>query len=65
MGAWFYMQSRLRAATDGRLPVRYIGRPEQASPAEGSIDDHQEEQARIVAAAFAGVREAQLSVSDD
>lgn len=65
MGAWFYMEQRLRSFTDGRLPVRYIGRREQASPAEGSIDDHQEEQARIVAAAFAGVREAQLSVSDD
>lgn len=65
MGAWSYMEPRLRALVDGRLPPRYVGRPEQASPAEGSIDDHQEEQARIVNAAFASLREAQLSVSDD
>jgi 2-oxoglutarate dehydrogenase E1 component len=65
MGAWFYMEPRLRALVDERLPVRYVGRREQASPAEGSIDDHQEEQARIVNAAFTGLREAQLSVSDD
>jgi 2-oxoglutarate dehydrogenase E1 component len=30
--------------------VRYIGRPERASPAEGYADAHQAEQARIVAA---------------
>jgi 2-oxoglutarate dehydrogenase E1 component len=29
--------------------VRYVGRPERASPAEGHADAHQTEQARIVA----------------
>ncbi len=53
MGAWFYMEPRLRELTSGDLPVRYVGRPERASPAEGSADLHAEEQARIIAAAFA------------
>ncbi len=65
MGAWRYIEPRLRALAGGRLPVRYIGREEKASPAEGSIDDHQVVQARIVAAAFADVRAMELSVSDD
>jgi len=29
--------------------VRYVGRPERASPAEGYMDAHQAEQARIIA----------------
>ena len=36
-------------------PISYIGRPDRASPAEGSLDIHNEEQARIVEAAFADV----------
>jgi 2-oxoglutarate dehydrogenase E1 component len=48
MGAWTYVQSRLRASI-GTLPMlRYIGRPERASPAEGHKADHDEQQARIV-----------------
>jgi 2-oxoglutarate dehydrogenase E1 component len=31
------------------LTIRYIGRPERASPAEGYSKAHEEEQARIVA----------------
>ncbi|MDQ3227684.1 MAG: hypothetical protein M3Q50_13770, partial [Chloroflexota bacterium] len=30
------------------LPVRYAGRPERASPAEGSLDRHGIEQGRII-----------------
>ena len=49
MGAWTYVQPRLRASI-GTLPMlRYIGRPERASPAEGHKRDHDVEQARIVA----------------
>ena len=33
--------------------MRYVGRPERASPAEGAADLHSSEQARIVAEAFA------------
>ncbi len=57
MGAWSYMEPRLRELTGGALPIRYIGRAERASPAEGSADLHAIEQARIVAEAFADVPE--------
>ncbi|HEX2187513.1 MAG TPA: 2-oxoglutarate dehydrogenase E1 component [Longimicrobiaceae bacterium] len=51
MGAWTFVEPRLREMF-GDLPVRYEGRPERASPAEGSPDRHAKEQARIVAAAW-------------
>jgi 2-oxoglutarate dehydrogenase E1 component len=47
-GAWTYVQPRLRACTGATVGVRYVGRPERASPAEGYADAHQREQARIV-----------------
>lgn len=55
MGAWSYMGYRLRDLVEDRIPVRYIGRSEQASPAEGYAEKHKENQARIVAAAFSDV----------
>ncbi|HEY5218256.1 MAG TPA: 2-oxoglutarate dehydrogenase E1 component [Gemmatimonadaceae bacterium] len=48
MGAWSYVSPRLRASTGTQLPVRYVGRPERASPAEGYPSAHADEQARIV-----------------
>ena len=49
MGAWTYVQPRLRASI-GTLPMlKYIGRPERASPAEGHKGDHDMWQAKIVA----------------
>lgn len=48
-GAWTYVQPRLRASAGAAVGVRYVGRPERASPAEGHVDAHQTEQARIVA----------------
>jgi 2-oxoglutarate dehydrogenase E1 component len=48
MGAWFYVAPLLRVATGNMLTIRYIGRPERASPAEGYNDAHLTEQARIV-----------------
>jgi len=59
MGAWTYAAPRLGAAIGTRLPVRYVGRPERASPAEGYIGAHQAEQARIVAEALAPMAEAE------
>ncbi len=47
-GAWTYVQPRLRASAGAAVGVRYAGRPERASPAEGAADAHQEEQLRIV-----------------
>lgn len=53
MGAWTYMEPRLRELTGGELPIRYVGRPDRASPAEGSLYTHNEVQAEIVARAYA------------
>ena len=49
-GAWTWVQPRLRASAGAAVGVRYTGRPERASPAEGYADAHKVEQARIVAA---------------
>jgi 2-oxoglutarate dehydrogenase E1 component len=48
MGAWSYAAPLLRVATGNMLTIRYIGRPERASPAEGYAKPHEEEQKRIV-----------------
>jgi 2-oxoglutarate dehydrogenase E1 component len=56
MGAWTYVEPRLRDllnALERPLPIRYAGRPERASPAEGAPDRHAAEHARIVRAALA------------
>ena len=47
MGPWFYMESRIRPLI-GDLPLRYVGRPERSSPAEGTHLAFQEEQERII-----------------
>jgi 2-oxoglutarate dehydrogenase E1 component len=52
MGAWSYVAPRLRACTGNAMLIRYIGRPERSSPAEGYVTSHQEEQARIVSDAL-------------
>lgn len=52
MGAWTWVQPQLRVSAGAALGVRYIGRSERASPAEGYNDAHNTEQARIVNAAF-------------
>ena len=53
MGAWSFVAPRLRASAGNALIIRYVGRPERASPAEGYIASHQAEQARIVGEAWA------------
>jgi 2-oxoglutarate dehydrogenase E1 component len=53
MGAWSFVAPRLRASAGNALIIRYIGRPERASPAEGYAATHQAEQARIVADVWA------------
>jgi 2-oxoglutarate dehydrogenase E1 component len=52
MGAWSYVAPQLRVATGNMLTIRYVGRPERASPAEGYSDAHKAEQARIVGEAL-------------
>jgi 2-oxoglutarate dehydrogenase E1 component len=52
MGAWSFIWPRLRVSTGNAITVRYIGRPERASPAEGYSADHTREQKRIVDEVF-------------
>ncbi|MDW7981837.1 MAG: 2-oxoglutarate dehydrogenase E1 component [Thermomicrobium sp.] len=59
MGAWSFVQPRLQSLLGDRT-LRYIGRPERASPAEGLAEMHDQEQLRIVTEAFARVPEAVL-----
>ena len=66
MGAWTYVEPRLRellSASERPLPVHYAGRPERASPAEGSLDRHGVEQARIIQAALADAPTAKVSAN--
>jgi 2-oxoglutarate dehydrogenase E1 component len=53
MGAWSYVAPLLRERFP-ELPLRYEGRPDRASPAEGYAHRHQVEQARLVRAALSG-----------
>jgi 2-oxoglutarate dehydrogenase E1 component len=53
MGAWTYVSPRLRVSTGNAMTVRYIGRPERASPAEGYSSAHKVEQERIIAEVLA------------
>jgi 2-oxoglutarate dehydrogenase E1 component len=49
MGAWRFMRESIQPLLDGtRREIRYVGRPESASPATGSGKRHQQEQAEIV-----------------
>ncbi len=52
MGAWTFVAPRLRVSTGNALVIRYYGRPERASPAEGYPSAHTEEQTRIVTEAL-------------
>jgi 2-oxoglutarate dehydrogenase E1 component len=55
MGSWLYVRPRFRELVEQTFPIRYLGRPERSSPAEGSLQKHNLEQAAIVEAAFADV----------
>ncbi|MBZ5595757.1 MAG: multifunctional oxoglutarate decarboxylase/oxoglutarate dehydrogenase thiamine pyrophosphate-binding subunit/dihydrolipoyllysine-residue succinyltransferase subunit [Acidobacteriia bacterium] len=48
MGAWRFIAEQFRPLLEPtRRELRYVGRPESASPATGSLKRHQEEQAEI------------------
>jgi len=51
-GAWSFVAPRLRLSAGNALVIRYYGRVERASPAEGYTDTHAAEQARIIAEAL-------------
>jgi 2-oxoglutarate decarboxylase len=50
MGAWRYLEAKLRElVSEGHgMEIRYVGRPERASPAEGYPAAHSAEQTRII-----------------
>ncbi|MBA3319664.1 MAG: multifunctional oxoglutarate decarboxylase/oxoglutarate dehydrogenase thiamine pyrophosphate-binding subunit/dihydrolipoyllysine-residue succinyltransferase subunit, partial [Gemmatimonadales bacterium] len=48
MGAWTYVEPKLRELAPGDVTVSYVGRPERASPAEGYPAAHAAEQSRII-----------------
>jgi 2-oxoglutarate decarboxylase len=49
MGAWSYLEPKLREILPAGATLAYAGRPERASPAEGYPAAHAAEQGRIVA----------------
>jgi 2-oxoglutarate decarboxylase len=54
MGAWRYVEEKIRDVMPAGVKLRYAGRPERASPAEGYPQAHATEQKRIVADALGG-----------
>ena len=54
MGAWTFVDPRLRDMVGGELPIRYVGRSARPSPAQSSAKFHKEEHAQIVYSAFKG-----------
>jgi 2-oxoglutarate dehydrogenase E1 component len=55
MGAWTFVRERIQDALLPSQQLAYAGRPESASTAVGSLRLHKEQQAALVAAAFAGL----------
>ncbi|MBA2442281.1 MAG: 2-oxoglutarate dehydrogenase E1 component [Rubrobacter sp.] len=66
MGAWTFVEPRLRQVTGDAVPVRYLGKPARPSPAQGSARFHKEEHAGIVRAAFedADLEKVRMAVQD-
>jgi len=54
MGAWSYVEPKLRELAPEGVRLLYAGRPERASPAEGYPAAHAAEQSRIVQEALRG-----------
>jgi 2-oxoglutarate dehydrogenase E1 component len=52
MGAWTFLRPRLEQLIAGRWPLRYIGRPANSSPAEGSAAWHATNQKLLVEHAY-------------
>ena len=54
MGAWHAMERRMPPVLKEGMELRYVGRPERASPSEGYPAAHRSEQERIVLTALTG-----------
>jgi len=55
MGAWTFVRERIQDALRPSQKLAYAGRAESASTAVGSLRIHKQQQAALVAAAFAGL----------
>ncbi len=55
MGAWNFVYPHLHDLLEHRLPLRYVGRPDRASPAEGSSAWHAVNQKALIEEVFAVV----------
>jgi len=64
MGAWHFIQARVRDALGRAFPVNCISRAESASPATGSHASHKYEHERLIALAFGTHTEALGSVDE-
>ena len=53
MGAWYFLNARIRDYIGDRLPLSLVSREESASPATGSKASHDLEQKMLMEAAFA------------
>ncbi len=63
MGAWTFVEPKLRELAGERIEVSYVGRPDRASPAEGYPAAHLAEQGRIVREALGVGRAVPLEVA--
>ncbi|MDQ0228917.1 2-oxoglutarate dehydrogenase E1 component [Metabacillus malikii] len=52
MGAWLFIDPKLREIAPNGVPVKYIGRRRRQSPAEGDPNIHRKDQNRIVTEAL-------------
>ncbi|NRK74420.1 hypothetical protein F3B05_25805, partial [Salmonella enterica subsp. enterica serovar Typhi] len=48
MGAWSFMEPRIRKLIPNSVSLQYVGRRRRSSPAEGDPNVHRKDQARIV-----------------
>jgi 2-oxoglutarate dehydrogenase E1 component len=61
MGAWSYMQPRLRELLHSEIALFYIGRPDSSSPAEGHLPEHRAMQTRIIRDGLHGTLSAEFA----
>ncbi len=52
MGAWNFLHSRLLEIISNKIELKYVGRPESASPAVGSARISQQQQEQLIKEAF-------------
>jgi 2-oxoglutarate dehydrogenase E1 component len=57
MGAWTYMEPRIRAIATEAIRIRYIGRPARSSTASGYQNIHKYEQAQMIENALKPMQE--------